>query len=89
MRKKRGAQLDTKKMIDRVKALVPVLIPLFISAFRRADELAMAAGVLLHAAAQAYPPEGAAAGKAGLHDLCGLHRLLCRHPCLPAGVLEY
>ena len=27
---------------DRVKALVPVLIPLFISAFRRADELAMA-----------------------------------------------
>ena len=40
--KARGAQLDTGKMIDRVKALVPVLIPLFISAFRRADELAMA-----------------------------------------------
>ena len=38
----RGAQLDTGKMTDRVKALVPVLIPLFISAFRRADELAMA-----------------------------------------------
>ena len=40
--KARGAQLDTGKMLDRVKALVPVLIPLFISAFRRADELATA-----------------------------------------------
>ena len=40
--KARGAQLDTGKMTDRVKALVLVLIPLFISAFRRADELAMA-----------------------------------------------
>ena len=40
--KARGAQLDTGKMTDRGKALVPVLIPLFISAFRRADELAMA-----------------------------------------------
>ena len=40
--KARGAQLDTGKMTDRVKALVPVLIPLFISALRRADELAMA-----------------------------------------------
>ena len=40
--KARGAQLDPGKMTDRVKALVPVLIPLFISAFRRADELAMA-----------------------------------------------
>ena len=40
--KARGAQRDTGKMTDRVKALVPVLIPLFISAFRRADELAMA-----------------------------------------------
>ena len=40
--KARGAQLDTGKMTDRVKALVPVLIPLFISASRRADELAMA-----------------------------------------------
>lgn len=40
--KARGAMLDTGKLTDRVKALVPVLIPLFISAFRRADELAMA-----------------------------------------------
>ena len=40
--KARGAMLDNGKMTERVKALVPVLIPLFISAFRRADELAMA-----------------------------------------------
>ena len=40
--KARGAQLDTGKLTDRIKALIPVLIPLFISAFRRADELAMA-----------------------------------------------
>ena len=37
--KARGAQLDTGKMTDRVKALVPVLIPLFISAFRRAPSV--------------------------------------------------
>ncbi|WP_294497077.1 energy-coupling factor transporter transmembrane protein EcfT [uncultured Gemmiger sp.] len=40
--KARGAQLDTGKLGQRLKALVPILIPLFISAFRRADELAMA-----------------------------------------------
>ncbi len=40
--KARGAMLDTGSLKDRVNALVPVLIPLFISAFRRADELAMA-----------------------------------------------
>ena len=40
--KARGAQLDNGKMTERIKALVPVLVPLFISAFRRADELAMA-----------------------------------------------
>lgn len=40
--KARGAQLDSGKLSQRVRALIPVLIPLFISAFRRADELAMA-----------------------------------------------
>ena len=40
--KARGAMLDNGKFMERIKALVPVLIPLFISAFRRADELAMA-----------------------------------------------
>ena len=40
--KARGAMLDNGTFTQRIKALVPVLIPLFISAFRRADELAMA-----------------------------------------------
>ncbi len=40
--KARGAMLDSGNLAQRVKALIPVLIPLFISAFRRADELAMA-----------------------------------------------
>lgn len=40
--KARGAMLDNGSIKERVMALVPVLIPLFISAFRRADELAMA-----------------------------------------------
>ena len=40
--KSRGANLDTGKLMQRIKALVPVLVPLFVSAFRRADELALA-----------------------------------------------
>ena len=40
--KARGAMLDSGSLKDRLHALVPVLIPLFISAFRRADELATA-----------------------------------------------
>ena len=40
--KARGADFETGKLMDRVKALIPILVPLFISAFRRADELATA-----------------------------------------------
>lgn len=40
--KARGADFESGKLIARVKALVPILVPLFISAFRRADELATA-----------------------------------------------
>ncbi len=40
--KARGADMETGSLIRRAKALVPVLIPLFVSAFRRAEELAMA-----------------------------------------------
>ncbi len=40
--KARGASFDTGKLTERAKALVPLLVPLFISAFRRADELAVA-----------------------------------------------
>lgn len=40
--KARGADFESGKLTQRVKALVPILVPLFISAFRRADELATA-----------------------------------------------
>ncbi|MBQ3137106.1 MAG: energy-coupling factor transporter transmembrane protein EcfT [Clostridia bacterium] len=40
--KARGADFENGSLTDRAKALVPVLIPLFVSAFRRAYELAFA-----------------------------------------------
>lgn len=38
----RGADFESGNMLKRAKSLVPLLVPLFISAFRRADELALA-----------------------------------------------
>ena len=40
--KARGADFSTGSLVQRAKALVPILVPLFVSAFRRADELATA-----------------------------------------------
>jgi energy-coupling factor transport system permease protein len=40
--KARGADLESGNLIDRAKALVPILVPLFVSSFRRAYELAFA-----------------------------------------------
>ena len=40
--KARGADFETGSLIQRAKALLPILVPLFVSAFRRADELAIA-----------------------------------------------
>ena len=40
--KARGADFESGSLIRRAKALTPILIPLFVSAFRRADELATA-----------------------------------------------
>ncbi len=40
--KARGADFETGNLIQKARALVPLLVPLFISAFRRADELAIA-----------------------------------------------
>jgi energy-coupling factor transport system permease protein len=40
--KARGADFESGNLIQRAKALLPVLVPLFVSAFRRADELAVA-----------------------------------------------
>ena len=40
--KARGADFESGNLLRRAKALIPILVPLFISAFRRADELAVA-----------------------------------------------
>ena len=40
--KARGADFESGSLMERAKALIPILVPLFISAFRRADELATA-----------------------------------------------
>mgnify|MGYP001120300885 FL=1 len=40
--KARGADFESGNLLQRARALVPILVPLFISAFRRADELAIA-----------------------------------------------
>lgn len=40
--KARGADFESSSILQRAKALIPILVPLFISAFRRADELATA-----------------------------------------------
>ena len=40
--KARGADFESGNIFARAKALIPILVPLFVSAFRRADELATA-----------------------------------------------
>ena len=40
--KARGADFENGSLLDRARALIPILVPLFIGAFRRADELATA-----------------------------------------------
>ena len=40
--KARGANFETGNLIQRARAMIPLLVPLFVGAFRRADELALA-----------------------------------------------
>ena len=40
--KARGADFETGGLVKRARALIPILVPLFVSSFRRADELAVA-----------------------------------------------
>lgn len=40
--KARGADMESGNFLQRMKAMVPILVPLFVSAFRRADDLALA-----------------------------------------------
>ena len=68
--KARGADFESGNILRRAKALVPVLIPLFVSAFRRADELAGAMECRLY-----HGGEGRTrmkVMKAGVGDFLGL-----------------
>jgi energy-coupling factor transport system permease protein len=38
----RGAVFDTGNIVQKAKSMIPILVPLFVSAFRRANDLAMA-----------------------------------------------
>jgi energy-coupling factor transport system permease protein len=38
----RGAEFDSRNLMKKAKGLIPLLVPLFVSAFKRADELALA-----------------------------------------------
>ena len=38
----RGADFESGNLIKKIKAMIPLLVPLFVSAFRRANDLAMA-----------------------------------------------
>ena len=40
--KARGADFDSKNQIKRIKSMIPIIVPLFVSAIRRADDLATA-----------------------------------------------
>jgi hypothetical protein len=40
--KSRGSEISSGGLINRIKAFIPLLIPLFISAFQRAEDLAIA-----------------------------------------------
>ena len=55
--KARGADFETGNLFHRAKALVPILVPLFISAFRRADELHLIERLLRRADALFVPTE--------------------------------
>ena len=56
----RGADFETGNLIQKVKNMVPLLVPLFISAFRRANDLAMAMEArCYHGGDGPYPDETA------------------------------
>lgn len=68
--KARGADFESGNLLSRAKALIPILVPLFISAFRRATDLAMAhGGQVLPRRRGAHEDEAAPLRQTGLSDL--------------------
>lgn len=63
--KARGADFESGNLLSRARALIPILVPLFISAFRRADELATAMECRCYHGGE---------GRTKLHELCYARR---------------
>ena len=77
--KARGADFDSGNLIQKAKALIPILIPLFISSFRRAEELAIAMECrCYHGGRGAHQPAAASLRRAGLRPHRVQHRPLRR-----------
>lgn len=67
----RGADFDTGNLMQKAKSMIPILVPLFISAFRRAEELAMAMEArCYHGDEHENTHERHAHGKPGLSGGC-------------------
>lgn len=65
----RGADFENGSLIQRAKAMVPLLVPLFIAAFRRANDLAMAMEARCYRGGEEDKDEAARLSKAGLYGL--------------------
>ena len=69
--KARGADMESGGLTQRVKALIPVLIPLFVSAFRRAYDLATAMESRCYQGGEGFGLWGCGVGGFGAGGVCG------------------
>ena len=70
----RGADFESGNILKRAKALIPLLVPLFIGAFRRADELAMAMECRCYHGGKNRTKMNEP--HMGFHDVCGIFAFL-------------
>lgn len=69
--KARGADFESGGLMDKAKSLVPIMVPLFVSSFRRADELALAMECrCYHGRSRTHPDAPAQIPGCGLCGLC-------------------
>lgn len=77
----RGADFESGNVFKRAKSMLPILIPLFVNSFRRADELAMAMESPLLSRRRRADADARAQISYGRsccgHYLCGIYRSRC------------
>ena len=69
----RGADFESGNLIQRAKAMVPLLVPLFVGAFRRADELALAMEARCYRGGAGSNTDAPAAFRLSRCDCCADH----------------